>query len=245
MIARPWPAPATSWVMFQRWHDLLFAHWPLDADRVRPLVPAELELDTREGTAWIAVTPFHMSGVRARGLPAVPGTSAFPELNVRTYVRYGGKPGVYFFSLDASNPLAVIGARALFKLPYHLADMRIERAGDRFDYSSRRLGGRAEFGAVYGPCGPVVLSAAGSLEHFLTERYCLYTVRDRKVRRVEIDHAPWPLQPARAEISRLGVARAAGLPLEGPPALTHFAATLDVRIWPPRSAHPDPVSAPA
>ena len=224
--------------MFQRWHDLLFAHWRLDADRIRALVPAELELDTREGAAWVAVTPFHMSGVRARWLPPVPGTSAFPELNVRTYVRYGGVPGVYFFSLEASNPLAVFGARAAFKLPYHLADMSIERTGDRYVYASRRIGvgEKAEFRAVYGPCGPVFRSNAGSLEYFLTERYCLYTVREGRVERVEIDHAPWPLQPASAEISRVAVAHAAGLPITGPPALTHFAGSLDVRIWPPRSA---------
>ena len=239
MSARPWPAPATRWVMFQRWHDLLFAHWALDADRVRALVPPELELDTRDGMAWVAVTPFRMSGIRARWLPPIPGTSAFPELNVRTYVRYGGRPGVYFFSLDASNPLAVAGARALFKLPYHVADMTVGRDGERFVYDSRRIGAKADFRAVYSPCGPVSLSAAGSLEYFLTERYCLYTVRDRRVERVEIDHAPWPLQPAYAEISRVGVARAAGLPLDEPPAMTHFAASLDVRIWPPRAARLD------
>jgi uncharacterized protein YqjF (DUF2071 family) len=224
--------------MFQRWHDLLFAHWPLEVERVRALVPPELELDTREGAAWIAVTPFRMSGVRARGLPPIPGTSAFPELNVRTYVRYGGKPGVYFFSLDASNRLAVFAARAFFKLPYHLADMRIERDGDRFAYSSRRLGGQASFQAVYGPTGPVSASTPGSLEHWLTERYCLYTVRDTRVTRVEIDHVPWPLQPASAEVMALDVAGAAGLPLAGPPVLTHFAARLDVRVWLPKAAGP-------
>ena len=239
MSARPYPAPERTWIMFQRWHDLLFAHWPLDAERVRSLVPTELELDTREGMAWIAVTPFHMSGVRARWLPPVPGTSAFPELNVRTYVRYGGKPGIYFFSLDAANPLAVVGARTAFRLPYHLADMAIERHGDRFVYASRRVRGRADFRAVYGPCGSVFHSEAGSLEYFLTERYCLYTVKDGQVERVEIDHDPWPLQPARAEISRIGVAQAAGLALTGPPALTHFAASLDVRVWPPKAARLD------
>jgi uncharacterized protein YqjF (DUF2071 family) len=224
--------------MFQRWHDLLFAHWPLPVETVRARVPSELELDTREGAAWIAVTPFRMSGIRARGLPPIPGTSAFPELNVRTYVRYGGKPGVYFFSLDANNPLAVLAARAVFKLPYHQADMAIERVGERFACSSRRLGGNAKFQAVYGPLGPASSSAPGSLEHWLTERYCLYTVRDSRVSRVEIDHVPWPLQPASADVTAVEVAHAAGLPLSGPPALAHFAARLDVRVWAPAAAGP-------
>jgi uncharacterized protein YqjF (DUF2071 family) len=224
--------------MFQRWHDLLFAHWPLAVERVRALVPPELELDTRDGAAWVAVTPFHMSGIRARGLPALPGTSAFPELNVRTYVRYADKPGVYFFSLDASNPLAVLAARTFFSLPYHLADMAIERVGDRFAYSSRRRGGKAKFQAVYGPTGSASASSPGSLEHWLTERYCLYTVRDSRVTRVEIDHVPWSLQPASAEMKALDVAGAAGLPLSGSPALAHFSASLDVRVWLPRAAGP-------
>ena len=224
--------------MFQRWHDLLFAHWALSPEAVRPLVPAGARARyVREGTAWIAVTPFRMSGIRARGLPPIPGTSAFPELNVRTYVRYGGKPGVYFLSLDASNPLAVAGARTVFDLPYHWSAMSIAREGDRFVYASRRrFGGGAGFRAVYGPDGPVFRSAAGSLEHWLTERYCLYTVRRSRVSRVEIDHVPWPLQPAQVEVSRLDVAEAAGLSLVGPPALMHFAASLDVWIWPPADA---------
>ena len=111
---RPWPRPAGPWVMAQSWHDLLFAHWPVDSERVRPLVPDRLEIDSFDGQAWLAVVPFRMTGVRLCGTPAVPWLSAFPELNVRTYVKYGGKPGVWFFSLDAGNPLAVVIARAWF-----------------------------------------------------------------------------------------------------------------------------------
>src|SRR6266404_1437981 len=111
---RPWPLPSGPWVMAQSWHDLLFAHWPIAPEDMRPLIPAQLELDTFDGQCWVGVVPFWMSGVRARGFPAVPGMSCFPELNVRTYVVCGGKPGVYFFSLDAANRLAVRTARFLY-----------------------------------------------------------------------------------------------------------------------------------
>src|SRR6478736_184531 len=107
---RPWSLPDGPWTMTQTWHDLLFAHWRIRLDVMRPLVPRELEIDTFDGSAWIGVVPFRMSAVRMRGLPPVPGASAFPELNVRTYVRYGGRAGVWFFSLDAESALAVFAA---------------------------------------------------------------------------------------------------------------------------------------
>jgi uncharacterized protein YqjF (DUF2071 family) len=120
---RPWPLPMGSWVMAQTWHDLLFAHWPVDTQRLRTLIPEPLEIDQFDGQAWLAVVPFRMSGIRLRWTPAVPWLSAFPELNVRTYVKSGGRPGVWFFSLDAGNALALAIARAWFHLPYYRARM--------------------------------------------------------------------------------------------------------------------------
>jgi uncharacterized protein YqjF (DUF2071 family) len=113
---RPWPLPSSPWVMQQVWHDLLFAHWPLPHDLLRPLIPAQLELDRFDGQCWVGVVPFRMSGIRGRGMPALPGLSRFPELNVRTYVTHGGKSGVYFFSLDAANLPAVWVARKFYHL---------------------------------------------------------------------------------------------------------------------------------
>ena len=185
--------------MFQRWHDLLFAHWEVSAQELRAKVPLELELDTRGGSAWLGITPFRMSNVRPRLIPPLPWVSAFPELNVRTYVTLGGKPGVYFFSLDAGNPLAVAAARALFHLPYHQATMRITRELAAIHYSSRRMRSaeRVQLVASYRAEGKPFHAAAGSLEHWLTERYCLYSLdRNRRVYRVEIHHAPWLLQTA-------------------------------------------------
>ena len=218
--------------MQQTWHDLLFAHWPITPERLRSLVPAQLPLDTYEGKCWLAVAPFHMSGIRARLMPPVPGASALPELNVRTYVTYGNKPGVFFFSLDAASRLAVWGARASYKLPYFFADMRVQEDGSWFHYSSSRAAARAEFRGRYRPAKPVQLRSPGSLEHWLTERYCLYTVVHDRVFRAEIHHPPWPLQDAEAYFETNTMAAAAGidLPLEIP--LLHFSKRLDVLIWP-------------
>jgi uncharacterized protein len=224
--------------MAQRWHDLLFAHWPIAAEAVRARVPRQLELDLFEGQAWVAVVPFVMRGVRARLTPAVPVLSAFPELNVRTYVRLDGKSGVFFFSLDAASPPAVAAAR-LIPLPYCWAAISVCRTADGwFEYDSRRLpplGRPARFRARYRPVGPVFEPQPGTIEHFLTERYCFYGV-DRRgvVRRAEVDHPPWLLQVAEVEIGRNSMAAAAGLALPDAPPLLHFSARQDVVAWPPR-----------
>ncbi len=234
---RPWPVPARSWSIFMRWHQLLFMHWPVPAAVLRPLVPAPLQLDTFDGQAWVGVVPFRMSGIRKRFLPPIPGTAAFPELNVRTYVTAGGKPGVWFFSLDAANRLAVRAARWSFGLPYFDARMRCgndtERA-DGVDYSSTRThrgAPPAEFAARYCPAGPVIRSSPGTVEHFLTERYCLYAERGETLFRGDIAHAPWPLQPAEAQIKRNRMVESIGLALPNAGPLLHYAERLDVIAW--------------
>jgi len=220
--------------MAQTWHDLLFAHWPIPIELMRPLVPPQLELDTFDRQAWVGVVPFWMSGVRTRGLPAIPGLSRFPELNVRTYVTYGGKPGVYFFSLDAANLPAVCTARALYHLPYFRARMKADGAGEKVVYSSSRRRANAEFRGRYAPCAPLQLRQPGTIELWLTERYCLYTVHQGDVYRGEIHHLRWPLQDARAEIEINSMAGAANIMLPDTPPLLHFARRLDVLIWPLR-----------
>jgi uncharacterized protein YqjF (DUF2071 family) len=224
--------------MAQTWHDLLFAHWPMPANALRRAVPSRLELDTYEGQAWLAVTPFRMTGVRPRLLPLLPGLSAFPELNVRTYVTDGQKRGVWFFSLDAGNRPAVELARRWFHLPYFHARMSLEHQGDGVRYESRRIrrsGPAAEFRASYRPVGEVMRAATGSLEHWLTERYCLYAMDKReRLFRAEIHHVPWPLQLATVEIEINTMAAGHGFTLPGGPSLAHFSRRLDVRVWQPR-----------
>jgi uncharacterized protein YqjF (DUF2071 family) len=232
------PMPIGPWIMVQNWHDLLFAHWALPAQQIRPLVPRELELDLWQGRAYVAVAPFWMSGVRPRGGPAPPLLHKFPELNVRTYVSYKGIPGVYFFSLDAGSRLAVWGARTFFHLPYYFAAMSVRSAGEKFEYhSSRRDSPRpAEFRGRYRPTSPPRQRSKGALEHFLTERYCLYTVHKGKVLRAYIHHVPWPLQDADAEIEINTMAQAAGIELPAEKPLLHFARDLEVLVWWPEVA---------
>lgn len=225
-------APASSMLMAQTWTDLLFAHWPIPFERLRALVPEPLVLEEFDGSAWIGVVPFRITGLRPRGVPAGLGLD-FPELNVRTYVRMGERPGVYFFSLDAGSRLAVWGARTFFRLPYYHADMDVSIEGEWVRYRSSRLASRreagAEFRARYRPAGEAFTAAPGTLEYFLTERYCLYTVlRGGRVLRVDIDHVPWPLQPAEAEIETNTMAAASGIALPNRPPLLHFARRLDV-----------------
>jgi uncharacterized protein len=226
--------------MQQTWHDLLFAHWPLQHAALRPLVPAQLELDQFGGQCWVGVVPFRMSAISGRGLPPLPGLSSFPELNVRTYVTRGEKPGVYFFRLDAANLSAVWAARKFFHLPYFHARMSCEDPskdrGGNILYSSLRLESPAEFRANYRPTAEVRLRERGSLEHWLTERYCLYTTHRGVAYRGEIHHQRWPLQQAEAEFETNTVAAAAGISLPDTTPSLLFARRLEVLVWPLRHA---------
>jgi hypothetical protein len=220
--------------MGQTWENLLFAHWRVPVDAVRGLVPAGLEIDVFEGSAWLGVTPFRVEALRLRGLPPAPGVFRFLELNVRTYVTREGRPGIWFFSLDAAGRLAVEGARRAYRLPYHHARMRADRRGDWIQYESTRLGRQPRpfvFSGRYRPTGPAAPPAPSSVEHFLVERYCLYTVHEGRIHRAEIHHPPWPVQPAEAEIG-LNTMPPDEVRVPGEPALLHFAAVQDVVIWP-------------
>jgi uncharacterized protein len=230
---RPWPMPDAPWIMTQTWHDLLFAHWPVDADALRPLIPASFEIDLFDGQAWLGIVPFRMTNVAPRGVPALPWVSAFPELNVRTYVRAAGRGGVYFFSLDASNPVAVGVARAMAHLPYFTAAMTVDERDGWIWYESRRKREpAAELVARYRPVGPAEPPVAGTLEHFLTERYCLFTV-DGSFRACTLDihHPPWPLQAAEAEIQANTMADAVEIRLPSMAPLLHFARRQDMVAW--------------
>jgi uncharacterized protein len=221
--------------MVQTWENLMFMHWPIDPELLRPMIPPELELDTYAGTAWIGITPFELSSIRWRALPPIPGAAGFPEINVRTYVRAGEKPGVFFFSLDAASRLAVEGARASFGLPYFSSRARVDPVRDGVHYRSSRddnRGSNASFHAWYRPTSHVFTAQPGTLEHFLTERYCLYAKwLNGRIWRAEIDHEPWPLQTAEADVRLNTMARAAGIELPDQAPLLHFARLINVRVW--------------
>jgi len=234
---RQTPLPEGKWVMRQSWRELLFAHWPIAVERLRPLVPKAFILDTFEGEAWVGIVPFQMCDVSPRGVPGLPWLSESLELNVRTYVRVNGVAGVYFFSLDAANPLFVGVARALFALPYFQARMRVEQDGEMIYYSSRRRyarDGAADYQVRYRPTGPVAYASAGSLPFWLTERYCLYTMKREQVYRVDIQHGPWPLQEAEMETTQDSMARSHGIVLPDTAPLLYYARQQDTLAWLPQ-----------
>jgi uncharacterized protein YqjF (DUF2071 family) len=219
---RAYPPPERPWTMGQTWQHLLFAHWRVPHDVLRPHVPPTLELEEHDGSAWLGLTPFRVIGLRLRGAPPLPLLSSFHELNCRTYVRAGDRPGIWFFSLDASSRAAVAAARRTYRLPYRHA--RIDAGDGRFRAETESGG---SFEARYHGVGVPVPTARATLEYFLTERYRLYA-GDGEIR-AEIHHGPWPLQAAEAEVEQHGIAP---VPLEGEP-LCHYARRLDVVIWSP------------
>jgi uncharacterized protein len=218
----------------QRWRDLLFVHFAYPADEVRRLVPAELELDLWDGMAWVGIVPFAMGAVRLRLQPRALGLS-FLETNLRTYVHHRGKPGVYFFSLEASSLLAVKAARWGWGLPYHHASMRMTEADGTLAYATTRrsdprarCSARCRPGEVLGACVP------GTFEFFLLERYCLFSVRRGRVLKGHVHHVPYPAQ--RVELLELseGLTEAAGLRPPGrPPEVAHFSRGVDVEVFGP------------
>jgi len=227
---RPWPLPPGAWVLAQTWEQLLFAHWRVDPKIVAPLIPPGLELDTFDGSAWIGVVPFLMNNVHPRGTFNVEGLSRFPELNVRTYVKRDGKTGVWFLSLDAGSAVAVKIARRLFHLPYYHATMDIYTERGWVQYQSERIDGEAAFVAGYRPTSEVYRSERGSLDEWLTERYCLYTADERgRLYRCDIHHHPWPLQRAEGQITINTMVAGIELPHELP--ILHYAERIDVLAW--------------
>ena len=226
--------PKPAWLLAQRWNDLLFAHWPVDAKELARRLPAGVVPDLHEGEAWAAIVAFRMLGTRPSAALSRLALRPIPELNVRTYVRVRGVPGVWFLSLDASSPFFVTAGRALYGLPYRLAHMTTLTDGERIHYLSSRRD--ACFAASYEPCGPAAHAEPGSLEHFLVERYRLFSQWRGRLITAVVAHETWPLQPAsaRIEVNRMAPA---GLPFRGRP-LLHFSASVDARI-----SVPQPLSA--
>jgi uncharacterized protein YqjF (DUF2071 family) len=245
-------------LMHQNWGKLLFMHWRIAAEDLRPLIPSQLSIDTFDGSAWIGVVPFTMWGIRASFLPPVRGASAFHELNVRTYVHYRGVPGVWFFSLDATNSLAIWGARTFYRLPYFYAEMTLAQAENTIAYSSVRRDEMtyakffaAENGGFIASSGsdlvrdlpsarlncnwnigePLPETEPGSLGFFLTERYCLYAYNRERVYRSRIFHEPWPLRTATLNSIDSTMIESLGLATPAGVPVLHYAESIAVDIW--------------
>ena len=237
----PGRCPSERPVMYQNWRSLLFLHWTLPPEKVRSFLPPGLELDLFEGKAYIGLVLFTMRDVRPAALPAVPWLSNFHETNVRTYVHAGGRePGVWFFSLDAANRLAVLLARSLFHLPYYFARMTLENqvGGDRFQHirytSARRWPGPLPATSAIDvtiretKATPV---SVGTLDHFLIERYLLYTVHRGRLFRGQVHHEPYPVQSAEILEFDESLIAAVGLSRPETPPLAHYSPGVDVKIF--------------
>ena len=244
---KPRPLPPGRWAVTQRWNDLLFAHWPVPTETLAKLLPEWLRPDTYQGSAWLGIVPFWLDRIRVRGAPTLPGTRNFPDLNLRTYVRdqFTGAAGVYCFSFDASNILAIAAARMLYHLPYYWADMRFEQRSEReFAFSSSRhfAGGKVNFNARYRGLGPTHKTAeqsAGSFECFFSERAFLFSSnRAGEPIRAHLHHVPWPLEMAEAEIDRNDLATAIGIELPQIEPVLHYSRRLAVYVWPTELLRP-------
>jgi len=228
---RPWPLPNRPWSVQMVWHDLLFQHWPISENILRPLVPESLEIETFDGSAWIGVIPFCMT-VRARGVPRL-FTSRFPEINVRTYVRHKNRSGVWFFSLDAAHRTAVWGARRFFYLPYHFAKMSTTTPRNHVLYYSRRKSASGvRFDCRYRPTGEPYVPNQGTLDYWLTERYCLFSVDGNgRVFCGDIHHPPWMLQAAEAEVRTNTMMTPLGISSPSTEPVLYFSKRQDVVAW--------------
>jgi hypothetical protein len=250
---KPRPLPSGRWLMKQRWNDLLFAHWPVPASSLAPLIPKGLQVDSFMGSAWLGVMPFWMDRIKVRGIPPIPGARSFPDLSLRTYVREErtGTPGVFCLSLDASNLLAVGVGRAFYSLPYHWAQMRMEQRSEReFSFFSRRRfsGQPVVFNARYRGLGPsrrLLECGAGSLEYFLMERYCLFSSNpDGQPIRANLHHVASQLEEAEATIERNDLAEVLGLHLPEQAPVLHYSRRLAVYVWPAELVRPAMVARP-
>lgn len=242
---RPWPRPERPWVMTMSWLDLLLAHWPVDPEVVAGTLPEGLDVDTWEGDAWLTVVPFVMANTGPRWGPSPLRSFRFLELNLRTYVDVGGsKPGVWFYSLDASSRLAVTGARTCFSLPYFLADMTIDRRGGAIGYTSRRTSRDAadgRFAAGYAPYGTPEPADDGSFAEWLTRRYCLYSADGPgRVYRADVQHRPWKLSEVEVAIEENSLDAGRPFEMEGSPVAAHYASRVDVLGWWPELVRSPP-----
>lgn len=231
---RPYPLPDMNWMMTQEWHHTLFVHWQVPAASLREHIPQELEIDTFDGSAWVGIVPFQVKNTRGRFMPGIPFFSSYLEVNVRTYVKYGPRTGVYFFSLDANQLLAVLGAKAIFGLNYKQANIKF-KVKDHFElHSIRAAEESAKLDLRYKPVSEVSFAEQGTLEHWFTERYCLWTKRGSQLVRGDIHHTKWELQQARAEISQQMLIPFINQGLLTKQPLLHYNKYKQAFFWPPK-----------
>ncbi|MFB5190202.1 YqjF family protein [Alicyclobacillus fastidiosus] len=237
-VHRQYPIPERPWVMHQTWERVLFAHWPVPVRLLQAKLPPAIELDTFDGQAWLSLVLLFVKDLHARWMPPIPGASAFAQANVRTYVVKAGRPGVWFFQLYASNPLAVALARRFFHLPYERAAIKTEHRADATQFALSRAHQEQPVQALtcnYQPNPPVFEATRGSVDAWLTDRYCVYTSYADRLYRADIHHTPWGLQRANAQWTNNTLFPRCEA-LTATPSILHFAACKRVHVWAPVEA---------
>ena len=226
-----------DWNMFQSWRDVLFAHWRIDPDQLRPVVPAQMDIDVFDGSAWLSMVPMRMADLHFRDLPPLPGLMHFLEINFRAYVTVHGMPGVYFFSIDCDDSLADIYAHHFLHLPMARAKMEMKNVDGVCYYDSHR---KQESGlapaalvASYKPIGDPYNAEPGSLEQFLLERYSMFFNQpDGSILHGRMEHAPWQIWKAEATIEENTIGQASGFDIKPYPDYLHYAERADTHAWP-------------
>lgn len=232
---RSYPIPSRNWIMRQTWNNLLFLHWPISPKQLQPFIPSPLQIDIFNQYAWIGIIVFCMGGIYPRGFSLKSLTPKFKEINVRTYVLLNGKPGVYFLSLDVPDWASLTIAKRWYHLPYHPAKVSIQKEEQTFHCLSIRNGkanSPISFNGKFKPISEVFFPQEGTLEHWLTERYCLYSTKTGDdIYCGEIHHRPWPLQIAEAEISHNTMFSPFEWDLSDVKPISHYAEGMDTLIW--------------
>lgn len=228
---RNYPLPKEPWAAMQDWEHLLFMHWPVYKAFIEPHIPADLELDTFDGDAWISIIPFKVNKMKVRKLPPIPFLYPFLEVNVRTYVKKDGIPGVYFFSMDASKLLAVLGGK-IGTLPYFHANMKLKKRAKKFYFKSKRKNDEKEsLISNYKLIGKSTVHAKGSIDHWLLERYALWSYKFDTLFRGDIHHKEWKVQPAEVNIDQETVTSFLPNNVYTTQPLVHYARSKRVFIW--------------
>lgn len=220
--------------MRQTWKNLLFLHWPISPKQLQPFIPSPLKIDIFEEHAWIGIIVFYMDGIYPRGLSVKSLTPKFAEVNVRTYVLLDGKPGVYFLSLDVPDWASNTIAKRWYRLPYHPAKTSIYKEEQSYHCESIRKGSTIKpitLKGKYKPISGVFFPQEGTLDHWLTERYCLYSMKKNHIYCGEIHHRPWPLQKVETEISQNTMFSTFQWNLSDAPPISHYSKGVDTLIW--------------
>ena len=227
----PTQRPDERAIGYQRWRSLLFLHWAIPEEELRPLIPASLSLDLYENTAYVSIVLFGMEGVRARWWPELL-SFRFLEANVRTYVHYQGKPGIYFMSMDANHRSAVWAARCGWSLPYHYAKMKMQKQDEQTNYQITRARSGIKHSCQYRVGESAGPSKPNTLEHFLLERYYLFVEHRNQLCRAQVHHQPYPAYAAETLECQDQLLSAVGLKeTKGSPQLTHYSPGVDVEIF--------------